>query len=224
VFTEPSVEPIPGESGNKIVDRQGNPVTDLCYLNISQFHDRTLSELRTKAGKMESSGCTGLILDVRSNGGGLLSATVDVADEFLDKGVILSEAGASGDKKVTNATPGGILTDLPIVILQDAGSASGAEVLAAALHDNGRARIIGTRSFGKGTVNQLVQLDNCGDPKDAAPSSPSGAGTRRTVSRSRPGITPDVEVPMTDDIWPRRPPALQGHRHAPRQLAARCPR
>ncbi|HSE47156.1 MAG TPA: S41 family peptidase, partial [Gemmatimonadales bacterium] len=203
VFTDPNLDPIPGESGKKLVDREGKPVTDLCYVNISQFHDRTLSELRTKAGNLESNGCTGLILDLRSNGGGLLSATVDVADEFLDKGVILSEAGASGDKKVTNSTPGGILTDLPIVILQDAGSASGAEVLAAALHDNGRAEIVGTRSFGKGTVNQLVQLDNCGDPKGCGALylsvgrwyTPDGQQIEGL------GITPDVEVPMTYDDY-----------------------
>lgn len=203
VFIEPNLEPIPGESGETLVDRDGAPVTDLCYLNISQFHDRTLAELRNKASGFEKSGCKGLIVDVRSNGGGLLNATVDVADEFLNSGIILSEVGSNGTKKTTNAKSGGILTKLPIVLIQDAGSASGSEVLAAALHDNGRAQIIGTRSFGKGTVNQLVQLKECGDPKGcgALYISVGRWYTPKDQQIEGLGITPDLEVPMTADDY-----------------------
>ncbi|MGH2609404.1 MAG: S41 family peptidase, partial [Tepidiformaceae bacterium] len=196
VFTEPNLDPIPGESGPVLVDRSGAAVTDLCYVNISQFHDRTVNELREKAGNMQSSGCAGLILDIRSNGGGLLSATLNVVDEFLDEGIILTEETSDGDREATEARRGGILTEIPIVIIQDAGSASGAEVLAAALRDNDRAQIIGTRSFGKGTVNQLIPLQDCGDP--------GGCGALY-VSIGRwytpdgdliegLGITPDLEV------------------------------
>jgi carboxyl-terminal processing protease len=203
VFTEPNLDPIPGESGPVLVDREGNPVTDLCYVNISQFHDRTVNELRDKAGNLESSGCQGLILDVRSNGGGLLSATVNVADEFMDEGVIIIEEDGEKERETTEARSGGILTEIPIVILQDAGSASGAEVLAAALRDNGRAQIVGTRSFGKGTVNQLIELKDCGDP--------NGCGAlyvsigRWFTPEGEPieglGLTPDLEVPMTADDY-----------------------
>jgi carboxyl-terminal processing protease len=203
VFIEPNLEPIPGESGRVLVDREGNAVTDLCYVNISQFHDRTVNELREKAGEMESSGCQGLILDVRANGGGLLTATVHVVDEFLDEGIILTEEDGDGVREATEATRGGIFTEIPIVILQDAGSASGAEVLAAALRDNGRAQIVGVRSFGKGTVNQLIQLRDCGDP--------AGCGALY-VSIGRwytpngdliegLGINPDLEVPMSPDDY-----------------------
>lgn len=203
VFTEPNLEVIPGESGEKLVDRSGAEVTDLCYLNISQFHDRTVAELRDKAGSYESSGCKGLILDLRANGGGLLSATVDVADEFLDNGTILSEVGSDGNKDVTNARRGGLLTHVPVVIIQDAGSASGAEVLAAALRDNGRAKIIGTRSFGKGTVNQLIQLKDCGDPNGcgALYMSVGRWYTPKGDQIEGLGISPDVEVPMTQDDY-----------------------
>lgn len=203
VFVEPNLEPIPGESGPVLVDRTGAAVTDLCYVNISQFHDRTVNELREKAGNFEASGCQGLIVDVRSNGGGLLSATVNVADEFLDDGIILTEEGSDKERQSTTARRGGILTGLPIVLIQDAGSASGAEVLAAALRDNGRAQIVGTRSFGKGTVNQLIQLQDCGDPNGCGALyvsigrwyTPNGELIEGL------GITPDLEVPMTYDDY-----------------------
>ena len=165
VFTEPNRELIPGESGKKLVDRTGAEATDIAYINISQFHENTINELRTKAKDIESQGYKGIILDMRSNPGGLLTATIDVADEFLNSGTILSEVDGNGQKQSWTAKPGGLLTKLPIVILMDKGSASGAEVLAAALRDNGRAKILGTVSYGKGTVNQLMPLKNCGDPK-----------------------------------------------------------
>jgi carboxyl-terminal processing protease len=203
VYTEPNLEIIPGESGKDLVDRDGNKVTDLAYVNISQFHDRTLSELRTKLNGVESKGYRGIILDLRGNPGGLLQATVDVADEFLTGGTIISEVDADGKTKSWTAKSGGLVTKLPVVILLDNGSASGAEVLAAALHDNGRAQIVGTRSFGKGTVNQLQQLKNCGDP--------AGCGalylsvgrwlTPKGDQIEGLGVKPDIELPMTYDQY-----------------------
>ncbi|MEX0783534.1 MAG: S41 family peptidase [Dehalococcoidia bacterium] len=203
VYREPYLEAIPGESGEGLVDREGNEVTDLCYVHIAQFHDRTVNELRDKAGDIQSSGCTGLILDVRANGGGLLSATVNVADEFLDSGVIIIEEDGDGERESTEARSGGILTDIPIVLIQDGGSASGAEVLAATLRDNGRAQIVGTRSFGKGTVNQLIELKECGDPKGCGALYVS-IGRWLTPDGDQIeglGITPDLEVPMTADDY-----------------------
>jgi carboxyl-terminal processing protease len=203
VFTEPRLEVIPGESGDRLVDAQGNDVRDIIYVNIAQFHDKTVSELREKLRGIDLSRYRGMILDLRSNPGGLLSATVEVTDEFLDSGRILSERDAQGKESTWDARSGGIATRIPIVILQDAGSASGAEVLAAALKDNGRAVIVGQRSFGKGTVNQLYTLRNCGDPNGCG-------GLYLSVGRwYRPngseieglGIVPDFEVAMTSDDY-----------------------
>jgi len=203
VYRQPNLEIIPGESGENLVDREGNQVTDLVYVNISQFHENTLNEFRTHMKDVEKSGAKGLILDLRSNPGGLLDATVSIADEFLDKGTILSEVDANGKSQSWTAKSGGLLTRIPIVVLQDQSSASGSEVLASALRDNGRATIVGTRSFGKGTVNQLMPLKNCGDPKGCGAVyvavgrwlTPKGAQIEGV------GVKPDVELPMSRDDY-----------------------
>ncbi len=203
VFTEPLLEAIPDESGAALVDEDGNPVTDLFYVNISQFHDQTADELHEALKALDGGDYTGIILDLRGNPGGLLSETVDVADEFLDSGVILIEQDRDKNEQKWTANPGGEATDIPIVIIQDQSSASGAEVLAAALRDNGRATIVGTRSFGKGTVNQLHPLEDCGDP--------AGCGAMYiSVGRwltplgdqiEGLGVQPDIEVEMTADDY-----------------------
>jgi carboxyl-terminal processing protease len=203
VFTEPAVEIIPGESGTDLVDRDGALVTDLAYIQISQFHDRTVTELREKLKDIEDGQYNGLIIDLRSNPGGLLSATVDVADEFLDEGIILTEIDREKQEQSWDATPGGVATTIPIVVIQDGGSASGAEVLAAALRDNGRAQIVGTRSFGKGTVNQLQELRDCGDPAGCGALYLS-VGRWYTPSGDQIegiGVKPDVELEMTYDDY-----------------------
>lgn len=199
VFTQPQLEIVPGESGEALVDRDGKPVTDLAYINIDQFHDKTETELRAVLTGLEAKGYKGLVLDLRGNPGGLLTATIDVADEFLASGTILSEVDANGKTQSWTAKPGGLATKIPIVILVDKGSASGAEVLTAALHDNGRAKVVGVRTFGKGTVNQLQQLKNCGDP--------AGCGalylsvgrwlTPKGDQIEGLGVKPDIELPMT---------------------------
>jgi carboxyl-terminal processing protease len=203
VFTDPRLDPIPGEAQNVIVDRAGNPAPDIAYLAISQFHDNTANELRAKLKDIAAGNYKGLVIDLRSNPGGLLSATIDVADEFLDSGTILSEVDAGGKKQSWTAHTGGLLTKMPMVILQDQGSASGAEVLAAALRDNGRAKIVGTRSFGKGTVNQLQELKDCGDPNGCGALYLSVGRwlTPKGDQIEGLGVTPDVEVPMTSQDY-----------------------
>ncbi|MGH2633894.1 MAG: S41 family peptidase [Tepidiformaceae bacterium] len=199
VFTEPQLEIIPNKSGTGLVDSSGAPVTNLAYLNISQFHDKTYDELVTQLNAMQGKDYKGLILDMRGNHGGLLDSVISIADEFLDKGTILTEKDAGGQTQTWTAKPGGLETTLPIVILMDKSSASGAEVLAGALHDNGRAKIVGTRSFGKGTVNQLHVLTGCGDPNGCGDLylsvgrwfTPDGTQIEGV------GIKPDYEVDMS---------------------------
>lgn len=203
VFTEPNLETIPGESGKKIVDRTGAEATDICYLAISQFHDKTPGEVRAKAKGFEASGCKGLVLDLRGNPGGGLQSTIDVADEFLASGIIITEQDSNGQRNSTNARPGGILTKIKVAVLQDSGSASGAEVLAAALRDNGHATIIGTQSFGKGTVNRLIPLTSCGQPEQCGAIyiaigrwlTPKGELIEGL------GVTPDTDLPMTSEQY-----------------------
>lgn len=202
VFTAPRLEVIPGDSGEALVDRQGNEVTDVAYVNISQFHDRTLQELRAALDGVEDGNYAGLILDVRANPGGLLVTTVEVVDEFLGEGRILSERDADDGEEVWDATPGGAALEIPIVVLQDEGSASGAEVLSAALQDNKRATVVGTRSFGKGTVNREFPLQDCGEEVCGSLYVSIGRWfTPKGEQIEGIGVVPDVEVTMTSDEY-----------------------
>src|SRR5690606_1606003 len=126
------------------------------YVRISMFQAdtgtdfaSTLDRLREEAGGP----LAGLVIDVRSNPGGLLTTAVQIADELLEQGTIVSTRGRLPISDTTfSATPGDRLDGAPVVVLVDAGSASAAEVLAGALRDNDRARVVGSRTFGKGSV------------------------------------------------------------------------
>lgn len=134
------------------------PVSGIPVLRISVFHDRTASEIRKAIDhqKTTGEGVRGLILDLRGNPGGTLPAAVEVSDLFLDSGLIVRTAGRSADShSVYNATPGDLLDGLPVGVLIDGGTASAAEVVAAALQDQHRSLVFGTRSYGKGSVQTL---------------------------------------------------------------------
>lgn len=148
--------------GGVLRDAEGDEVTDLTYLRISQFTERTPGEVEEVLRTAEEAGSAGVIIDLRSNPGGLFNETLDTADLFLDDGVILIEVDEADQERFYRATPGGAGVELPVVIIQDRLSASGSEVLAAALHDNGRAVVIGETSFGKGTVNRARELEDGG--------------------------------------------------------------
>lgn len=176
--------------GGTLHDADGNAADDLAYMRISEFTEHTPGEVEAVASDAVSSGKKGLIIDLRGNPGGLLRETVDTADLFLDDGVILTEVDRDGNETVHRARPGGAALDIPIVLLMDQFSASGSEVLAAALHDNGRATVIGSKSFGKGTVNISQQLEDGGALFVVIRRwlTPDG------VQIDGVGITPDVEV------------------------------
>lgn len=203
VYTIPLLEIFPGESGTDLVDRDGALVTDIAYIHISQIHSRTPDELREALADVEDGRYRGLIVDVRRNPGGLLRQTVEATDEFLDEGVILTEIDADGETTTYGAREGGVATSIPIVVLQNEASASGSEVVSAALADNGRAVVVGTRSFGKGSVNQLHELTRCDEP--------AGCGAVYvTIGRwLRPsgveieglGVDPDYDIPLGGDDY-----------------------
>lgn len=176
--------------GGALRDADGNEVTDFAYMRIAEFAQRTPQEVEEVVRQAEQSGKRGLIIDLRGNPGGLLRETVDTADLFLDEGTILIEVGADGTERSFNANSGGAALTIPIVILQDEFSASGSEVLAAALKDNGRATIVGENSFGKGTVNTSHQLRDGG----ALFVSIARWLTPKGVLIEGVGIEPDVEV------------------------------
>ncbi|GAB3510879.1 S41 family peptidase [Pseudoxanthomonas daejeonensis] len=181
------------------------------YVRISTFQADTGADFQTHLDKLQAQAggrLRGLVLDLRSNPGGLLTAAVQVADDLLDKGGIVSTRGRIpiSDTRF-DATPGDRMKGAPVVVLVDAGSASAAEVLAGALRDNNRARVIGSRTFGKGSVQTVLPLDNGDSVKltTARYYTPSG----RSIQAS--GIVPDKE--LTPD------PALIGADVVPPSLA-----
>jgi carboxyl-terminal processing protease len=183
--------------GGVLKDASGTEATDISYIHIGAFTSRTPKELTDLINEANRAGKKGLILDVRGNPGGLLSETAQIADFFLDNGVIVSQVDRDGREQRIDARPGQ-LTQLPVVIVQDQESASGSEVLAAALRDNGRAKVVGTRSFGKGAVNHYRELSNGG----AVYVSIARWLTPLGEQIEGQGVPPDVEVvaTQTEDV------------------------
>jgi carboxyl-terminal processing protease len=172
------------------------------YVRIAEFSETTgadtvsaLRELRKRNGGP----LKGLVLDLRNNPGGVLEAAVAVADAFLDAGLIVSARGRTAESKFEmNATPGDELNGAPIVVLVNSGSASAAEIVAGALKDHHRAKLMGRTTFGKGSVQTVMPLS--GDRAIKLTTSlyytPSG------VSINHRGIAPDIELPREPDESP----------------------
>ncbi len=165
---------------------------EIAYIRITEFTDRTAGELASVLDEVEQQAAAGIILDLRANPGGLLEAVVGVASFFLDEGVVVDVVDNEGGHTTSSVNPGVTTTHLPMVVLVDAYSASGSEVLAGALQDYGRATIAGTTTFGKGSVNILQQLDD-------------GSGIYITNARwltpngrliEGEGLTPDYELEL----------------------------
>lgn len=190
----PSVSTVP--PGGALEDGAGETISDVGYIYISEFRDKTTEEQFDDAlREVVATGKRGLILDLRNNPGGLLSTTVNIADEFLDEGVIISQRERDGSEDSTSARNGGIATDIPVVVILNRFSASGSEVLAAALKENGRATIIGEKSFGKGTVNVANDLRDGGQLYVSVAKWLTPNGTQIDGV----GIRPDVSVTLSDE-------------------------
>lgn len=164
------------------------------YMQIITFADDTASLAQAAAQQFQKAHVKGVILDVRGNPGGLLNAAVDVSSLWLpaDKTVV-SERGTSGSDTLT-ATGNIVFQDMPTVVLIDDGSASASEITAGALHDNHLAYLIGTKSYGKGVVQQLVNLGDGSQLKVTVASwyRPNGQNINKK------GITPDKVVSISD--------------------------
>jgi len=131
---------------------------DIAYVRISNFTERTDDELFQVLQGITQEAVTGIILDLRSNPGGLLYIVIDVASRFLDDGVVVYVVDNEGEKTASPVRRKNLVTDLPLVVLVDSYSASGSEVLAGALQDHNRATIAGSQTYGKGSINILRQL------------------------------------------------------------------
>ncbi len=161
------------------------------YVRISDFGATTARDLKKALEKLEKKNVVGYVVDVRNNPGGYLTAAIDVSDAFLDSGEIVSTRGKEkADIERVFAKPGDMVNGKPVVVLINHGSASASEIVAGALQDNGRGLVMGSQSFGKGSVQQQKPL---GDGTAihitiARYYTPSG----RSIQNE--GITPDVEV------------------------------
>ncbi len=130
------------------------------YVRITSFIQNTTEELKKVLTELKAEGMKGLILDLRDNPGGLLGSAVEVSDLFIDDGVIVSTKGRNTPKKTYEAHREGTYGDFPMVVLINGGSASAAEIVSACLQDHNRALVVGSRSFGKGSVQNIFDLDD----------------------------------------------------------------
>jgi len=164
------------------------------YVRISDFQDKTSSDLENALEKLEKGkGLKGLVFDLRNNPGGLLDQAVKVADEFLEKGLIVYTDGRIKEQRMRFvAHPNKHHHDYPMVVLVNGGSASASEIVAGALQDQKRALIVGTQTFGKGSVQTIIPLED-------------GSAVRLTTARyytpsgrsiQAEGISPDIVVPF----------------------------
>ncbi|MFP3984265.1 MAG: S41 family peptidase, partial [Desulfurivibrionaceae bacterium] len=163
------------------------------YIRIRNFQDDTTKEFKEALEKLEEEDeLKGLMVDVRSNPGGLLDQAVNISDIFLEEGMIVSTKGRLEDQNMEfKAHKNGKEPSFPIVVLVNEGSASGSEIVAGALQDHNRAIVLGTKTFGKGSVQTVIPMKN-------------GAALRLTTARyytpdgtsiQATGITPDIEIP-----------------------------
>lgn len=179
---------------------------DVGYIKMSRFGPDTASLMDQAAVDLKNRGAKKVILDLRNNGGGLLDASVAVASEFLPSGQLVVEErtdGKSRDKLTSR--DGGRLRDMPTIVLVNSGSASASEIVSGALHDHKAARLVGEKTFGKGSVQDIRPL-------------PGGAQLKVTIAHwytpgginiNKEGIKPDVEVKLsTDDYNANRDPQL----------------
>jgi carboxyl-terminal processing protease len=159
---------------------------EIAYIAITNFSERTAGELALAMTDVAQQGAEGIIVDLRGNLGGTLNSAVDVASFFLREGVVVEVVDNEGHRDFYSVRRGGIATDLPVVVLVDEYSASGSEVLVGALQDYGRATIAGTKTFGKGSVNVLHQLDD-------------GSGLYITIGR---WFTPEGRLIEGEGLYP----------------------
>lgn len=130
------------------------------YIQITRFTERSDQEVEDALRELAALGIGKLILDLRHNGGGLLQAAVDVADQFLTDGVILYEKRAGAEETTVEATRRGMAPEIPLVVLVDEATASASEIVAGALQDQGRATLVGAVTFGKGSVQHIYDLSD----------------------------------------------------------------
>lgn len=210
---------IKGEEGSSVklvIDRNGeklefeitrekintNPITiemledNIGYLKLPSFDEDTAKDFEEKVKELQSEGAKSLIIDLRNNGGGIVNEATDIADMLLDKGqTIISTVDKDNKTEVTYSKKDQTFT-MPVVVLANENSASASEILSCSLQDNGRAKIIGTKTYGKGIIQTLLSLADGSGLKITTEEyyTPKGSTIHKV------GITPDEEVELPDTV------------------------
>lgn len=176
-----------------LLHRHGRALGELLF---TRFTQGSAAELRMQVDKLLHEGARGLILDLRGNGGGLLDEAVDVASIFIPDGTIVSTHGRTQPRRVYVAKGGAIPTRIPLVVLVDGDTASSAEIVTAALQDRGRAKVVGTHTYGKGVFQEIQSLTNGGALEITVGEffTPNGRNLGGGGDRRGAGVTPNVIV------------------------------
>ncbi len=178
---------------------------DIGYVKIAQFQEQTAEDLETAMKKLDEKKVNSLILDLRNNPGGLLNSAIDVSGDFLPKGKLVVYTKTRSGEKTEFRTEGDNPFTLPMIVLVNEGSASASEIVAGALKDWHRAVILGTQTFGKGSVQTVIPLSD-------------GSGLRLTTAKyytpngrsiQNTGITPDIEVKLEAKSGTKEHPVLR---------------
>lgn len=179
---------------------------DIAYIALYTFNELATTQVREALKELLAQNPKGLIFDLRNNGGGFLVTAIEITSEFISNGVVMYEEYGDGSRDSYNAQPGGLATEIPLVILINEGTASASEITAGAIQDYGRGTLIGVTSYGKGSVQNWIALRT------------ENGGVRITIARwltpngnqiNDVGLTPDIEVPYTqEDVDADRDPQL----------------
>ena len=210
---------IKGEIGTKVklvIERDGkrldfeitrqkievNPISskilkeNIGYINLPSFDSDSSKKLKEKIDDLVSKGAKSLILDLRNNGGGIVDEATNIADYFLDKGKTIMTTKDNKGKEEVEKTKSKTTYDMPLVVLTNENTASASEILTAALKDNERAKVIGTKTYGKGVIQAVLTLSD-------------GSGIKITTAEyftpngteiNKKGISPDIEVKLPDTV------------------------
>ena len=179
---------------------------NIAYVALYSFNEQATAQLRAALKDLMAQKPAGLIFDLRDNGGGYLSTAIEVVSEFIPKGVVMYEEYGDGTRDAYSAQRGGRATEIPLVVLVNAGTASASEITAGAIQDLGRGKLVGVKTYGKGSVQNWIPLKT------------EKGGVRITIARwltpkgtqiSDVGLTPDLIVEMTaEDYAAGRDPQL----------------
>ena len=190
------------------------------YVKLNLFSERTANELQEALDDLSSQGAEQIILDLRDNGGGLLQAAIDVCSKFIQDGVVLYEQKRDDEEKFYPAKSKGTVSELPLVVLVNGGTASASEIVAGAIQDRGRGILIGETTFGKGSVQLIYDLSD-------------GSSLHVTAARwltpdrhliDGSGLMPDIEIALTaEDREQGRDPQLEQAIRQLRQQAKLTP-